>query len=119
MAPTKAPKAAHRVSDGDLREAFSFHGLNDSIAKSSDLLFQLIICADRPGMFRAWLGSRLVGTWREPLFATARLLLAEGADPDALLSMRWRDSRIESMRGRVGVLAGLAVKDDGTPSIRR
>ena len=57
----------------------------------------------------------------EPLLAAARVLIAEGWHPDALLVMRHRDAGHDALRAKLKVAARLTVEDgpNGAPRFRR
>ncbi|MHC2021457.1 hypothetical protein [Methylobacterium sp. CM6247] len=63
-------------------------------------------------LFRVELNGRHLVTARTPLLAAARVLLAEGADPDTPISMSWAGSKTVSMRSTVGRAASLAIAED-------
>jgi len=65
--------------------------------------------------------GRVLATSREPFFAAARQLLAEGADPTTPLVMRWGGSSVDALRSTVGTAAGLTVveNDRGRPTFAR
>jgi hypothetical protein len=77
--------------------------------------------SNRRGIFEAWIGRRLVCRSREPLLATARILLAQGVPPDTRLEMRHRGSTHIALAGRIGRLARLTVAEDAKrgPSFRQ
>jgi hypothetical protein len=56
-----------------------------------------------------------------PFCDAARVLLAEGIKPDAILVMRHGGSAADALRSSVGVAAGLTVADDngGKPIFRK
>jgi hypothetical protein len=57
--------------------------------------------------YDAWLDGRLLcGAVQSPFIAAARVLLAEGADPDAVLVMRRPGTNHDALRGRLGMVAG-------------
>lgn len=75
-----------------------------------------------PGEFKAIINGELViPSSRVPLLDAARALLAGGADPNGWLIMRHAGSDTDCLRGKIGVLAQLAVRDNnyGTPKLRR
>lgn len=79
----------------------------------------IIVSPSRPGTFEARLeGSETVlCVSSTPLFAAARALLANGAaEPKDVLVMRhafsW--SKGDALRARVGVAAGLSVRETGS-----
>ena len=74
---------------------------------------------ERRGQFTAHLEGRLLCTSRQPFLDDARVLLGEGADPDATLVMMRGET--VSLRGRLGRAAGLVVEDNqlGKPVFHR
>src|SRR5262245_168243 len=74
-----------------------------------------------PGCFSAKVnGDVLILSSRQPLLDACRHLLELGADPNSWVVMRHSGSEVESLRGKLGVLAKLAVEDDtlGQPKFR-
>src|SRR5262249_5605603 len=74
-----------------------------------------------PGAFKAIInGELLVSSSRVPLLDAARALLASGADPNGWLIMRHAGSDTDCLRGKIGLLARLTVRQDnyGTPKLR-
>lgn len=72
----------------------------------------IIIHAEGHGTYTACLGDRIICTGRrEPLLSAARVLDAEGLDPDTVLIMRHAGSGTIALRGRLGILAKLAVRE--------
>jgi len=69
------------------------------------------------GRFSARFDGRvLVASSRQPFLDAARVLLAEGRDPSIILTMRHAGNPTECLRARLGVAAGLTVRDeDGRP----
>jgi hypothetical protein len=65
--------------------------------------------------WEAWLGERLLGTYKEPFCSAARVLLSEGMDPQTPLAMRHRVADIVSLRSLVGVAADLMVAEGDRP----
>lgn len=74
--------------------------------------YDLTIRPATKGRFTARLGERALGTFRLPFFESARLLLSEGASPDAPLTMRHEESPIVGMRGTVGDAASRTVVEN-------
>jgi hypothetical protein len=75
-----------------------------------------------PSCFSATVnGELLVLSSRQPLLDACRLLLRAAADPNSWVVMRHVGSDIEALRGKLGILAKLAVEDDrlGRPNFRR
>jgi hypothetical protein len=62
-------------------------------------------------------GELIVWSSRQPLLDAARALLDKGADSNAWLIMRHAGSSTDSLRGKIGLLAKLTVKqpDRGSP----
>jgi hypothetical protein len=69
----------------------------------------------REGRYSAVWGERVVVTAKEPFFAAARILVAEGFDPNTVLTMRHDGSQTRSLTMPLGKAAGLMVEenDDG------
>jgi hypothetical protein len=69
------------------------------------------------GRFSARFDGRvLVASSRQPFLDAARVLLAEGRDPSIILTMRHAGNPTECLRARLGVAAGLTVREeDGRP----
>ena len=63
--------------------------------------------------WEARLGERLLVTRKEPFCAAARVLLAEGVDPDTPFAMQHRGASYVSLRSTVGKAAALTVREDG------
>ena len=65
-----------------------------------------------PGCFSASVnGDILVISSRQPLLDACRRLLEAGADPNSWVVMRHAGSEVETLRGKIGILAKLAVED--------
>jgi hypothetical protein len=75
----------------------------------------------RGDLLRAMLGDRVIVTSATPLFDSARVLLREGADPDAVLHMVWAGRPEPALSARLGEAALWTVRDNayGTPVFRR
>jgi hypothetical protein len=56
--------------------------------------------------------GRLLGTFAAPLCASARLLLAEGLQPETELRIRHAGSASVALRSTVAAAAGLSVQED-------
>ncbi len=70
--------------------------------------------------FSARLDGRLLVTSRVPFCDAARALMAEGADPDAVITMRHAGSEVDALRARLSIAAGLTVREDrGGPEFVR
>jgi hypothetical protein len=67
---------------------------------------------DRLAHFRVRLGERLLldGS-RQPMCDAARILIAEGANPDAVLAMRHAGHADDALRAKLGAAAGLVVEE--------
>jgi hypothetical protein len=67
---------------------------------------------DRLAYFRVRLGERLLldGS-RQPLCEAARILIAEGVNPDSVLAMRHAGRADDALRAKLGVAAGLVVEE--------
>ena len=63
-------------------------------------------------------GTVLVKSSREPLLASARVLQRRGVPPDTELIMVRRSTGEQSIRGKLGKLAKLTVKNDHTRFVR-
>ena len=65
-------------------------------------------------------GRLLVASSRQPLPDSCRVLLSEGADPNAWVHMRHAGSNTDALRTKVGIGAKLTVEDgpDGRPRFR-
>ena len=85
-------------------------------------MIEIIIVPAANGRYRAILDRReLIISAREPFFAAARKLLAEGVGPETPICMRHEGSKIRSFTSTVGKVAKLNV-DEGnahTPRIVR
>ena len=55
--------------------------------------------------------DRVLATHIAPFCAAARVLIGEGHDPNVLLTMRHEGSETESVRAKLGIAAGLTVRD--------
>ena len=67
------------------------------------------------GRFEARLDGRLLCRSRQPLLDAARILLAEGCDPDERIVMRHAGSTVDALSAKVGVAAGLTVSESHGP----
>jgi hypothetical protein len=76
-------------------------------------VIELVIVRAERGRYSAVLGERVLCTVKEPFFAAARILLAEGVDPETVLTMRHQGSQTRSLTMTVGKAAKLDVVDDG------
>jgi hypothetical protein len=72
----------------------------------------LEVAPTSPGCFSASVnGETLIISSRQPLLDACRCLLDAGADPNSWIVMRHAGSEVESLRGKIGILAKLAVED--------
>ena len=73
------------------------------------------------GQYEAWLDGRLLCVGREPFFEAARVLLAEGLDPETHLTMWRADDPYPSLMAKLRVAAGLTVEENSKvgPRFRR
>lgn len=74
-------------------------------------MLTLVPVVTKPGVHVALLDGRVVAKSRQPFFAAARVLLAEGVPADTVLEARHKGSGIVAMRRTVGEAAGLRVED--------
>ena len=76
-------------------------------------MIEIIITPQGAGGFMACLGERIIlKSSRQPLLDAARVLLAEGVQPDAGSSMRHAGATHVALSSTVGKAAKLEVKDD-------
>jgi hypothetical protein len=84
-------------------------------------MIEIIIVPAANGRYRAILDRReLIISAREPFFAAARKLLAEGVYPNMPICMRHEGSKTRSLTSTVGKAAKLAVMErdnGGAPTI--
>ena len=74
-------------------------------------IIRIIIASTPSGQWCATLDGKALCVSSAPLLASARILIASGYDPAAIVDM-WRERASALLpRGRLGVLAGLTVKD--------
>jgi hypothetical protein len=80
----------------------------------------LTVSPTRAGMFEALIDGRPICTSRQPLLDAARVLLAEGFDPDTYLVMRHVGSADDSLSASLGIAAQLTVEHTayGKPVLR-
>jgi hypothetical protein len=80
----------------------------------------LTVSPARAGVFEARIEGRLICTSRQPLLDAARVLLAEGFDPDTYLVMRHFGSADDSLSARIRTAAQLTVEHTayGKPVLR-
>lgn len=83
-------------------------------------MIEIIINQTGAGRYAATLNGRTIvqGT-RTPLLCSARALLAEGADSEAILGMRRATSPTNAMTGRIDALAALTVHEGESPRFTR
>jgi hypothetical protein len=92
-----------------------------TILRSVPVIELVIVRAER-GRYSAVLGERVVVTAKEPFFAAARILVAEGFDPNTVLTMRHQGSQTRSLTMPLGKAAKLMVVErdaNGPPTIVR
>jgi hypothetical protein len=85
-------------------------------------VIELVIVRAEHGRYSAVLGERVLVTAKEPFFAAARILVAEGVDPNRVLTMRHAGSQTKSLTMTVGKAAKLMVVErdaNGPPTIVR
>ena len=68
------------------------------------------------GKFEARLDGRLICVSRQSLLESARILIAEGADPADIIAMRHAGSPHDAMTSTVGTAAKWTVREDSTVS---
>ena len=90
---------------------------------TSSRAIELLITPSGNGRYCAWLGDpayggRVLAEAREPFFAAARRLLAEGVAPETVVSMRHHGSTVRSLTTTVGRAAGLKVEEGLTNSAK-
>jgi hypothetical protein len=74
-------------------------------------VIELVIVRAERGRYSAVLGERVLCTVKEPFFAAARILVAEGVDPETVLTMRHQGSQIRGLTMTLGRAARLMVKE--------
>jgi hypothetical protein len=74
-------------------------------------MIELVIVRAERGRYSAVLGERVLVTTKEPFFAAARILVAEGFDSETILTMRHQGSQTRSLTMPLGKAAGLMVKE--------
>jgi hypothetical protein len=74
----------------------------------------------QPYRFEARIGARLLCITTEPFCEAARILLSEGVNPAAVLTMRHFSSDTVALRGSIARVARLTITDDpqGRPRFR-
>ena len=80
----------------------------------------LTVSPTRAGMFEGRIDDRLICISRQPLLDAARVVLAEGFDPNTYLVMRHAGSPDDSLSARIGSAAQLTVEHTvyGKPVLR-
>jgi hypothetical protein len=73
----------------------------------------IIEVAERDGIYKVSHNGRPLCDSPCPPLDGARLLLAQGYDPDATVVMRRAGSDMEALRGRLGTVANLRIGGDG------
>jgi hypothetical protein len=63
------------------------------------------------GLFEARVGGRPLCTSRQPMLDAARVLVAEGLDPDTAITMRHAGSAAAGLSARLGVAARFTVRE--------
>jgi hypothetical protein len=71
---------------------------------------ELVVDPAPSGKFTARLGGRTLCTSTKPFLDAARVLLAEGIDPETVLHMRHLGSATVALRSTIGTTAGLTVR---------
>lgn len=71
------------------------------------------------GRWRALWGQKLLVTSREPFYSAARVLMAEGLDPDTVLEAQHKGSPIVAMRARLGEAAKWTVEETDKGGLQR
>src|SRR5437588_392179 len=66
---------------------------------------------DRPGVFDAHVGDRLICSSRQPLLDAARVLLAQGIVPDSIIEMRHAGADHVALRAKVMAATRLRVRE--------
>ena len=102
------------------QEGLVVHMEDDAPETPHHLTIVYVTPAAKAGLYVASLGGRELVTSRQPFLDVARVLLAEGVDPDEILIMRWATTGTESLRSTVAAAAALTVEDgrDGVPRFR-
>jgi hypothetical protein len=70
------------------------------------------------GRYRAMLGDKLLVTSREPFYSAARVLLAEGLDPETVLEAQHAGSPIVAMRASLREAARYTVEESSRDGCR-
>jgi hypothetical protein len=81
-------------------------------------MLDIVIARAAKGRFTASLDGRDLITAKEPFFAAARKLLAEGVDPETLMAMRHQGSATRSITMKVGEAAKLRVIEEDKGGLR-
>ena len=76
-------------------------------------VIRIVVTPASPGRFDAFLpdGHALLRDVYEPLLDAAKLLADQGVDPDTVLVMRHQGRSFDAMRGRLGKLAKLTIRE--------
>jgi hypothetical protein len=86
----------------------------------SGIEIEMSPCSPRPwprkwaGLFEARLDDRLLCTSRQPFLDAARVLVSEGLDPDAVLSVRHAGSGTVALTAKLSVAVRLTVDESKT-----
>jgi hypothetical protein len=67
----------------------------------------------KPGRFDVYVGDRLICSSRQPLLDAARVLLAEGIAPDAMVELRHAGADHVALCAKVGAAAKLRIVEGG------
>ena len=79
-------------------------------------MIEVVVTSAGASTYLARVGGRQIGTFKTPLLSAARILAADGIEPDTPIVMRWANSKTVSMRSTVGAAATLTVEEgDGAP----
>lgn len=85
----------------------------------SSLSIELVPVRQRPGVYAALLGQRVLARSRQPLLDAARGLLAEGMAPETVLVARHAGSSTIAMRSTVGEAAKWTIKERDRGGLRK
>jgi hypothetical protein len=76
-------------------------------------MIEIVVKAKGRGRFQGYVNGEPIGRpTGQPFYHGARMLVAQGIDPDTELTMRHEKSEIVSMRSTVGRAAKLAVSEN-------
>lgn len=70
------------------------------------------------GRWRALWGQKLLVTSREPFYSAARVLMAEGLDPETVLEAQHKGSPIVAMRATLAAAARYTVEESSRDGCR-